>query len=125
MTLRKHQNSEIFPRRCEVRRCTAPPQTWYSAGSFEYEICGRHELELRAGEPYSVDEGEILVGQDATGELLAVEVDRTAGNVLLRLGRFGAVNQVVRLDMPSGLRSALDALGADESALSDHYRDDR
>ena len=65
------------------------------------------------------------MGQDATGELLAVEVDRTAGSVLLRLGRFGAVNQVVRLDMPSGLGSALDALGADESALSDRYRDDR
>lgn len=125
MTLHKHQNSETFPRTCEVRRCTVPPQTWFSAGSFEYEICGRHELELRAGEPYSVDEGEILVGQDATGELLAVDVDRTSGSVLLRLGRHGAVNQVVRLDMPSGLRSALDALGADESGLSDRYRDDR
>ncbi|WP_422114624.1 hypothetical protein [Brachybacterium sp. UNK5269] len=115
MLHRKHAGSDPFPSQCEVRGCAAPPHDWFAVEDATFDVCSAHELELRAGEPYLLLGGEILVGQDSTGEVVGVHRERTpyAEAAVIRLGRRGVAHQEVRLDSSADLRSALDALDAD------------
>jgi hypothetical protein len=115
MLNRNHPTSDPFPARCEVRGCAAAPQDWFHAEEATFDVCGEHELELRAGEPYLLVDGEVLVGQDSTGQIVSVHRERTATSetAVIRLGREGVVHQEVSLDASADLTSALDALDAD------------
>lgn len=112
MLNRKHHTSDPFPTQCEVGRCTTPPEEWFAVDECTFDVCSSHELELRAGEPHAVVEGEVLVGRDCTGEILGVRHTRTAASetTVIRLGHRGVVHQEVSLDSPADLRTALEAL---------------
>lgn len=114
MLRREQDHRALFPARCEVRGCTARPQVWFDANGRPFDVCSVHELELRAGEPHVITEGEILVGRDSTGEVVSVRRDRTSSveTAVVCLGREGVVHQVVRLEC-ADLAPALDALDAD------------
>jgi len=113
MLSRRSVSSELFPHQCEVRGCSQPPSEWFNAGDVTAQVCGDHELELRAGEPYALERGEMLVGRDCTEEILGVGVARTTTSetAVVRLGRDGVTHQEVRLDSLDDLCTALRVLG--------------
>lgn len=120
MPYRKYDTSDVFPRTCEVRRCSARPRDWFPDGGMLFDVCREHEFELRAGEPHAIDAGKLLVGPDSTGQLLGVHAVRTptSTTAVLALGRDGVVHLEVEIDLTEGgtepavrLRTALDALG--------------
>lgn len=128
MLNRNYASSDPFPDQCEVRGCAAPPRDWFHAEDATFDVCGEHELELRAGEPYALVDGEVLVGEDSTGEIVSVHRERTStsATAVILLGREGIVHQEVSLDASTDLTSALGALGAlGADALDDRGGRDR
>ena len=106
-------NTDAFPTRCEVRGCSTAPEAWFLTGRFTVDVCNTHELELRAGEPHTIVDNEVLAGRDCTGQLLRVRRTQAPDTLELTLGREGISHQEVMLDSTTDLRSALDALRAD------------
>jgi hypothetical protein len=120
MLRRKRDHRALFPAQCEVRGCTARPEDWFDADQRPFDVCSVHELELRAGEPHVIADGELLVGRDSTGEVVSVRRDRTSSMeaAVVGLGREGVIHQVIRLEC-ADLAPALDALDADGSSTRD------
>lgn len=114
MLRRRRDHRALFPAQCEVRGCASRPEDWFDADDRPFDVCSVHELELRAGEPHVIADGEILVGRDSTGEVISVRRDRTSSleTAVVGLGRKGIVHQVIRLEC-ADLAPALDALDAE------------
>ncbi len=125
MLNRKRFDSDPFPAQCEVRGCEAPPGEWFDTDGFTYEVCGRHELELRAGEPHTTEEDEIVAGRDCTGDVLGVTRLRTetSETTVIKLGHEGVTYQEVRLPAGQDLENALRALGVSDPNLQDDRRE--
>ncbi len=112
MLNRNGGDADPFPARCEVRGCDAPPQACFTQGRLTFDVCDRHGLELRAGEPHAVEADQILIGQQCTGDLLGVhhETQPPSRCAVIELGRGGVVHQEVVLEHPVDLWSVLQIL---------------